>query len=742
MPRLKRAIAVILITALLVDLAPISTIQAAQIESPGENISGIHVTPTEVGVQSSDLPDSGFRPLSNELGSGASSPMFGRRNDEPEQLHLTPKNISLENPAPLAPQSSAAPAKEVSAKITQGIEALKPETSKPLRGLISLPAFAMPMAKFLPHSKISAAKTPSLSETLFDGAQLHARSLFPQEEIEPLHASFPNLLTLPGNTHLVANLNGNQSLLPQPNAPQENKTQVKLPKSLWSLFWASSILTSFGTFFYILSQPFLVMSALKESKTMMGVLRNIQLGTMAVVNLLPVGLMVDKTNFRILFVSTMFGRTALMATVPLLFFIGHFSFLTLASVTIANAVFQGVQAIVYGAASNALVGTDGKLNKEASAVITKYSSLAGIIFPIAAGAIVGSLVWHFGSAGYAIAYGLYSLFLLSAIPVYWFGIKDPREGLEINTFRQFFSAARQLIRHLFTKSSKAALQALKGMAKNFQFKRADNPTPAPSWLESLLKFLARHEATQGLAYILKNRILKVWLFSSSLDSLLSDALPMVVFPIFIGKLLVPPAHLPAILASLFGTAGGVLGLTFAVESLGLFLGAWMMQGSRGDALIQKIGVKGFYRISGISSPLFWLMWLFPAVLFPGAFWINLPLVLAVQFLTSLFHAPIGVAMAPVVRQEIPDESLGRVASAFFIVQILSSALGGIAMGVLLDFVSISSAMIIAAVSVTLMGVIDWVIPHWLSGKAQASPNAVQKDDKIAAISFAPRFSYA
>ena len=183
------------------------------------------------------------------------------------------------------------------------------------------------------------------------------------------------------------------------------------------------------------------MQALKKSKTMMGVLRNIQLGTMALINFLPVGLMVDKTNFRILFVSAMVGRTTLMAAIPLLFFLGHLSFLALAAVTVANAIFQGIQAIVYGAASNAFVGTDGKLNKEASAVITKYSSLAGIIFPIAAGAIVGSLVGYFGFAGYAIAYGIYSVFLLLAIPVYWFGIKDPRQNLEINTFGQFFRAA-------------------------------------------------------------------------------------------------------------------------------------------------------------------------------------------------------------------------------------------------------------------------------------------------------------
>ena len=724
----KRAIAVVLTAAIFVNLAPVSAIQAAQISDAGENISAIQ---NIKGIVNPDFNLEG-------------NPNFQTLNFPP----LAPGNLSLKNLEPLSLREPILPASPKTPVASPGLSkisqpsAVSPQAQEPKSSQksFSLPTNAKALSKLSPQSKTLPAEASSISESLFDGSQPHANDAT-QPEVEPLLPAFSRILSPVERASSIFNSHDHSSL-PQPPQQEGAKTKVKLPKSLWSLFWASSILTSFGAYFYILSQPFLVMQALKKSKTMMGVLRNIQLGTMAVVNLLPVGLMVDKTNFRILFVSTMFGRTALMAAVPLLFFIGHFSFLALAGVTVANAVFQGIQAIVYGAASNAFVGTDGKLNKEASAVITKYSSLAGIIFPIAAGAIVGTLVGHFGFAGYAIAYGLYSLFLLSAIPVYWFGIKDPRQNLEINTFGQFFRAAGRLIGNLFKKSSISAFQTLKDLSKSFQFKNSDETHSRSLWLNSLLAFLSRHEATQGLAYILKNRILKVWLFSSSLDSLLSDALPMVVFPIFIGKLLVPPVHLPAILASLFGTAGGVLGLTFAVESLGLFLGAWMMQGSRGDSLIQKFGVKGFYRIAGISSPLFWLMWLFPAVLFPGAFWVNLPMVLAVQFLTSFFHTPIGVAMAPVVRKEIPDDYLGRVASAFFIIQILSSALGGISMGVLLDFVPIGSAMIIAAASVTLMGVIDWIIPHWLSGKTNAPLKAAGQSDKIAMIGFATNLRFA
>ena len=716
----KRAIAVVLTAAIFVNLAPVSAIQAAQISDAGENISAIQ---NIKGIINPDFNLEG-------------NPNFQTPNLPP----LEPGNLSLKNLEPLSlgepilPASPKTPeASPTLSKISQP-SAVSPQAQNPKSSQksFSLPINAKALSELSPQPKALPAKASSISESLFDGSQPHANDAT-QPEVEPLLPAFSRILSPVERASSIFNSHDHSSL-PQPPQQEDPKTKVKLPKSLWSLFWASSILTSFGAYFYILSQPFLVMQALKKSKTMMGVLRNIQLGTMALINFLPVGLMVDKTNFRILFVSAMVGRTTLMAAIPLLFFLGHLSFLALAAVTVANAIFQGIQAIVYGAASNAFVGTDGKLNKEASAVITKYSSLAGIIFPIAAGAIVGSLVGHFGFAGYAIAYGIYSVFLFLAIPVYWFGIKDPRQNLEINTFGQFFRAAGRLIGNLFKKSSTAAFQTLKGLSKIFQFKNSNETYPRSSWLNSLLEFLSRHEATQGLAYIIKNKILKVWLFSSSLDSFLSDALPLVVFPIFIGKLLIPPAHLPAILTAIFGTAGGVLGLTFAVESLGLFLGAWLMQGSRGDALINKMGVKWFYRIAGASSPLFWLMWLFPAVLFPGAFWINLPLVLAIQLLTSFFHAPLGVAMAPVIRKEIPDDYLGRVASALFIAQLLSSALGGISMGILLDFVSISSAMVIAAASVTLMGIIDWIIPHWLPGKADAPAKAAGKSGKIAMIS--------
>ena len=729
MPLLKRAIATVLTAAIFINLAPVSAIQAAQISDPGENISGIQ---NIKGIVNPDFNLEG-------------NPNF----QTPDLAPLAPGNLSSENLELLRSRETILPSSpretETSltlSKISQP-SVVSPQTQAPKspQGSAFIPMGAKTIARFSPQSKTFPDKTypNSDSESFFDGSPSRSNGT-PQLETEPLLPAFSHILPPIEGTRSILNSNSNYSL-PQPPRQQDDTTKVKLPKSLWSLFWASSILTSFGAYFYILSQPFLVMQALKKSKTMMGVLRNIQLGTMALINFLPVGLMVDKTNFRILFVSTMVGRTTLMGAIPLLFFLGHLSFLALAAVTVANAVFQGIQAIVYGAASNAFVGTDGKLNKEASAVITKYSSLAGIIFPIAAGAVVGSLVGYFGFAGYAIAYGFYSLFLLAAIPVYWFGIKDPRQNLEINTFGQFFRAAGRLIGNLFRKTSTAAFQTLKDLSKSFQFKNSNETRPRSLWLNSLLEFLSRHEATQGLAYILKNKVLKVWLFSSSLDSFLSDALPLVVFPIFIGKLLVPPAHLPAILTAIFGTAGGVLGLTFAVESLGLFLGAWLMQGSRGDALINKMGIKWFYRIAGSSSPLFWLMWLFPAILFPGAFWINLPIVLTVQLLTSFFHAPLGVAMAPVVRKEIPDDYLGRVASALFIAQLLSSALGGISMGVLLDFVSINSAMLIAAASVTLMGIIDWIIPHWLSGKTNAPVKAAGQNDRIAMISL-PNLRFA
>ena len=84
-------------------------------------------------------------------------------------------------------------------------------------------------------------------------------------------------------------------------------------------------------------------------------------------------------------------------------------------------------------------------------------------------------------------------------------------------------------------------------------------------------------------------------------------------------------------------------------------------------------------------------------------------------------------MAPVVRNEIPDAQLGRVESAFGMVDMFFSAGGALLAGFLLDWFSISTAMAIIASAITLTGLLEWKVPGWISpdGKrpAKKSPSA-------------------
>jgi hypothetical protein len=168
-----------------------------------------------------------------------------------------------------------------------------------------------------------------------------------------------------------------------------------------------------------------------------------------------------------------------------------------------------------------------------------------------------------------------------------------------------------------------------------------------------------------------------------------------------------------LVGGLLATAGGIFGLMLAAESVGRFLSSWRMEGDKGDRLIEKVGHGRFYKMAALSSLLFWLMWLVPTVLAPHMFWIGLGTVLFVQFLTQIFHGPVGIVMAPVVRNEIPDEKLGRVESAFGMVDMFFSAGGALMAGFLLDMFSISTAMAIIAAAITLTGVIEWKVPGWI-----------------------------
>jgi hypothetical protein len=497
-----------------------------------------------------------------------------------------------------------------------------------------------------------------------------------------------------------------------PAAPQP----TKIPRSMWGLFWGHHISTVFGVEFHVISQPFLVVETLKKSTAMMGLVRNVHMGSMSLVNLLPIGLLIDKTDFRTLFIATSLARAALMGAIPLLFLTGHLSFAVLIAVVALNPIFQSTMIVADGAARMAFLGTDEKLNKEASATLGKWDSLAGMIMPLVASFAVAGIVGSFGLGGYALAYGIYSGLLLASVPIYWFMVRDPRDHSDMG-LAGFLSFLKGTGTFLWALAKGLLLSPF--LLARFAFGLFKNRAPAAkekglSAKERLARVLDGHDATQGFSYILRNRTLGTLMTVGAVEAFLSDAMPMVVLPNFIKDVIGAGPHfsLPVI-GGILATSGGIFGLMLAAESVGRFLSSWRMEGDAGDRLIAKLGHGRFYKMAAASSLLFWLMWLVPTVLAPHLFWINLATVLFVQFAMQIFHGPVGIVMAPVLRGEIPDEKLGRVQSAFSMVDMFFSAGGALLAGFLLDWFSISTAMAIIASAITLTAVLEWKAPAWL-----------------------------
>lgn len=563
---------------------------------------------------------------------------------------------------------------------------------------------------------------------------------------------------------------------PAPEGP------TQLPRSLWGLFWGHHILTIFGINFHMVSQPFLVMQTLSKSKALMGMVRNVHMGSMSFVNMLPIGWLIDKVDFRVLFIATSLFRALLMGAIPLLFLSGHLTFAVLVGIVAVNPLFQSTMIVADGAARKAFLGTDERLNKEAAAILTKWDSVAGMVFPILSGLAVGWLVTTFGLGGYAYAYGVYALLLLAAIPVYWTMVTDPRErtSLAVTTLGE---AARLAGRGLLWLANPkrilggiwAAIKAFLGLfSRRPAAPAAATADDGAGWKERLARKLDRWEATKGVAYILRNKTLSILMMVGAIEAFLADAMPMVVLPNFItdaigessiqipwlpwalgglaGVLALRPAwralsrrvswpswlgwlrakgpvtraelitsgvlsatlallawQLPAMLAA----AGGIFSLMLAAEYFGRLISSSKLEGEEGDELIKRWGHGRFYRIAAASASLFWLMWLFPAVLTPGNFWVNLLAVLFVQFGIQLAHAPVGIVMAPVVRREIPDSMLGRVDSAFNMVDLIFMAAGALVAGFAVDLLPINTAMLAIAILISGTAVMEWFVPKWI-----------------------------
>ncbi|MEQ1919386.1 MAG: hypothetical protein ABL955_09315, partial [Elusimicrobiota bacterium] len=583
-----------------------------------------------------------------------------------------------------------------------------------------------------------------------------------------------------------------------PAEPPAPAAKSKLPRSLWGLFWGHHITTVFGVNFHVLSQAFLVKDALGMGTAAMGLVRNIHMGSMAVVNLLPIGYLIDKTDYRVVFIATSLARALLMAAIPLLFMSGGLHFTVLALIIAVNPIFQSVMIVADGAARKSFLGKDEKLNKDAAATLGKWDSVAGMLMPILAGWAVGWMVTSLGLGGYAMAYGVYGALLLASIPFYWFMVRDSRFpgndkmgpiafGAQILTFmaalgasilhpltmlfdfsfRSFFSYARPefpathgaralwAARQILVALAGAILlpfALLKALLKLPGAIKAARAKTGPR--RSLPEILDGYKQMEGVAFILRNKTLRILTMVMALEVLLIDALPFVLIPSLITDALgtaptalsVPlwaaavPAGLavlaagvravtklkswwpagalaavaatiaavslfPSILLVQVATAGGIMGLLFSLEYVGRFIPSARLEGEKGDKIIAKVGHGRFYRHAAFASLLFWAL-LAPVYLTTGMFWVNLAIIAGVLFTVQYFHTPVGIVMEPVKRAEMDDDKLARIESAVFMIDVAFESVGALFLGLLLDYAGLAPALIATASFLTLTAILQ------------------------------------
>lgn len=503
--------------------------------------------------------------------------------------------------------------------------------------------------------------------------------------------------------------------------------KTRLPRTVWGTIIGHGMLTVFGMELHVISQPFLVMETMGQSKTTMGLVRNVHSGAFSLANLLPVGFLIDKTDFRALFIGTSLARALLMAAIPALWMTGNLTIAALLVIVAINPLFQSTMVVAERAAIMAAVGQDEKMNKEATATLTKWESLAGLFMPLIAGWALGALVTHFGLGGYAMAYGIYAAMLVAAVPLYWFMVRDPRDpkDLGVDGLKRFTAESVKFLVAIVLGILSLPWRLLKGLWRMIK-KGAPAVTEAQapvSRKERLARWLDRHEATKGLAFVLRDKTLTLLMLVQAVESFLVEALPMVVLPNFIAEVLGPaPAGVP-FFGTLLATSGGILGLMFSAEYLGRFISSWYMEGARGDRAIARFGGARIYRAAALSSLLVWGLWLTPT-LAHGAFWVGLAAVVVSMGVMQLFHAPVGVIIAPLKRSRIPDPVLGRVESAFDMVSLAIASMGALLAGLVMDFTSIGWAMGLIAAAVTATAVFQWVVARRLYPKSGAKSGAI------------------
>ncbi|MEE8425367.1 MAG: hypothetical protein V3S11_06040, partial [Elusimicrobiota bacterium] len=431
--------------------------------------------------------------------------------------------------------------------------------------------------------------------------------------------------------------------------------------------------------------------------------------------------------------------------IPLLFFTGHLTFAVLAVIVALNPYFQNMMTTSDSAAQASILGTNDIIVREGHAFGTKISAVAHLILPVVTAYLVSLLVLSFGEpGGYAMAYAVYAVLLIVAIPVFQFMVRDPRyhdpsiknkpTRSPLYIFYPFWVLVRvpfRLLKKLFGgifrrgKAKDGAQEEEPDWLKDAEgrvvpYQEGHRIKNAREWLAR--KF-DRMEATQGVSVIMRSDTLSLLMAVFAVELFVSNALVFVVIPNYIIDIVQPTAALTwiPVVGDLLATKVGVMGLIFTLQGVGQYLGAHWSSGVKGDRRMKYWGHKTLFRAAALSGVTFWALML--PVFLVGEFaggalplWLFLTSfgILVVQnFIMAILATPLLLAMSPVQRKQIPNDMVGKVSAAFSMIDLSLVAVGALVIGMIIDVVPIGWAVALIALALTWTSVLEWFTPNWL-----------------------------
>ena len=337
-------------------------------------------------------------------------------------------------------------------------------------------------------------------------------------------------------------------------------------------FWIFALgqgLIMLGVNFHYTALPSLV-APTKAQAANLGYNRAINWGAQAAASLVT-GPVIDRSSTQKVIIWTGVARAALMALVPILFFNGLFGFAAFAAL-IAMAGFLQMAGTTAGTVGfNRILADDVAHYNRANAMLTIVMNAVGVVGPLLAGAFIVAVTAALGPlAGNAWAYAIYGGLLLACSGVYALFLRLPRD--EMLAARRGLSAALK----------KDGIQG--ATYKGVTGGRVDGrPTllvevdgdPAaavvPAEFDGFpVRAVARrrvfNEVAEGFKTIWSDRFLRLYLLSTTVSVMSSDAL---VF-----------AALPRYLADVLNVGAGSFGLFLAAAALGTGVGSALMAFAR------------------------------------------------------------------------------------------------------------------------------------------------------------------